>query len=71
MSSLGRPLVLIGLAIAAIGVLLMVGENLPIKIGRLPGDIIWKKGHTTIYFPLTTIILLNIVLAAVMWVFRR
>lgn len=71
MASLGKPLVAIGLAIALVGLLMIAGESLPLKIGRLPGDIVWRKGNTTLYFPLTTMILLNVVLAAVMWLFRR
>ncbi len=71
MSALGKPLIVAGLLIAVIGVLLSAGDRLPFKIGRLPGDIVWKGRNTTLYFPLTTIILLNAALALVMWLANR
>ncbi len=71
MTALGKPLIVLGLVIAAIGLLVAAGDRLPLKIGRLPGDFVWKSGNTTIYIPLTTIVLLNVVLAAVMWVLNK
>jgi hypothetical protein len=42
-----------------------------IKLGRLPGDIVIKKGNATFFFPLMTSILLSIVLSAIFYVIGR
>jgi hypothetical protein len=63
----GRPLVLIGLLVAGAGVLVMLG----VPIGRLPGDFVIRRGNGTFYFPLTTSILVSVVLTLVMALFRR
>ncbi|HWT46928.1 MAG TPA: DUF2905 domain-containing protein [Vicinamibacterales bacterium] len=64
---MGRLLVLIGLLIAGAGVLVMLG----VPIGRLPGDFVIRRGNGTFYFPLTTSILVSVVLTLVMALFRR
>lgn len=42
-----------------------------IKIGRLPGDILIKKGNTTFYFPIVTSILLSIILSVILYIIGR
>jgi Protein of unknown function (DUF2905) len=42
-----------------------------ITLGRLPGDIIVQRGHTTIFFPLVTCLIISVVLSAVFWLFNR
>lgn len=64
---MGRLLVLIGLLVTAAGLLIMLG----VPIGRLPGDIVVRRGSGTFYFPLTTSILVSVVLTIVMALFRR
>jgi hypothetical protein len=63
----GKTLVLIGLAIAALGLVLMLG----VPIGRLPGDFYVRRGSFTFYFPLTTSIIVSVVLTIVLAAFRR
>jgi hypothetical protein len=63
----GKLLVFVGLAIAGLGLLMMVG----VPIGRLPGDIYVKRDGFSFYFPLTTSIILSIVLTLVFAFFRR
>jgi len=67
----GRAIVLLGLVLSVAGLLLMFGERLPFRLGRLPGDIVWERGGTTIYLPIGTCILLSIVLSVLMWLFNR
>jgi hypothetical protein len=69
--SIGRTLIVIGLAVAAIGVLLTFAGRLPFKLGRLPGDIYIHGKNSTFYFPLTTCILLSAILSLVLWLARR
>jgi hypothetical protein len=63
----GKLLVFAGLGIAALGLLIMLG----LPIGRLPGDIYVKRDGFSFYFPLTTSIILSIVLTLVLAFFRR
>jgi hypothetical protein len=71
LGSVGRFLVYGGLALVAIGILVLAAERISLPIGRLPGDIVWRGKHTTIYFPLTTLILVNLLIALITWVVRR
>ena len=68
---MGRTLIVIGLILAAVGVLLTFGEKLPIKLGRLPGDITIRGKNSVFYFPLVTSLLISIVLTVVLWLFGR
>jgi len=64
-----RTLIVIGLAIAAVGLLWPYLTRL--GLGRLPGDIMIQRGSTSFYFPLVTCIIVSIVLSALMWLFNR
>jgi Protein of unknown function (DUF2905) len=64
---MGKWLVVIGILIAAAGVLVMLG----VPIGRFPGDIYYRRGNTTIYVPLTTSILVSVVLTVLLALLRR
>ena len=70
MPALGRTLIVIGLIVVGIGVLVSLSGKLP-WIGRLPGDIYIKRENFTFYFPLTTSILISIVLTLIFYLFRR
>jgi len=63
----GKLLVIAGLVIAGIGLLMMAG----IPFGRLPGDIVIRRGNGTFYFPLVTSILLSIILTLLLAVLRK
>ena len=65
MESIGKTLIFIGLFIAFIGLLFLFFEKLPFGLGRLPGDIYIKKDNFVFYFPITTSILLSILLSAI------
>ena len=64
---MGKALVLIGLAIAGLGLAMMIG----LPLFRLPGDFYVKRGNISFYFPLATSILLSIILTLLMALFRR
>jgi len=68
---MGRALIVIGIALVIAGVLVTLGEKLPIRLGRLPGDIVIRGKNTTFYFPLVTSLLLSVLLSAVMWLLGR
>jgi hypothetical protein len=64
---MGKALVLIGLAIAALGALIMLG----LPFGRLPGDVVFRRGNFTLYFPIVTCVVLSVILTLLFAVFRR
>jgi hypothetical protein len=64
---MGKVLVYLGLGIAALGLLVMVG----VPFGRLPGDIVVRRGNFSFYFPLATSIILSILLTLILTFFRR
>jgi hypothetical protein len=64
---LGRLLIVLGLAIAGIGLLVTLG----LPLGRLPGDIVVRRDNFTFYVPLGTSILVSVVLTLVFTFLRR
>lgn len=68
---MGRTLIAIGVALVILGVLVTFGEKLPVRLGRLPGDIVIRSKNTTFYFPLVTSLLLSVLLTFVMWLLGR
>lgn len=64
---MGKLLVVVGLIIAGVGVLVMLGAPL----GRLPGDLTFRRGNATFYFPLATSIVLSILLTLLLAFLRR
>jgi hypothetical protein len=68
---MGRAFIAIGIALMILGLLLTLGEKLPIRLGRLPGDIVIRGKNTTFYFPLVTSLLVSALLSMVMWLIGR
>jgi hypothetical protein len=68
---IGRLLITLGVILVAVGLLVTFAGRLPLKLGRLPGDIYIQGRHTTFFFPLTTCILISIVVSLAMWLLRR
>jgi hypothetical protein len=66
---LGRILIVLGGVMLVAGIALMAAGR--VGLGRLPGDLIYKRGSFTFYFPIVTSIVLSIVLSLLLWVFRR
>jgi hypothetical protein len=63
----GKLLLVAGLLISGIGLLVMLG----VPFGRLPGDFAVKRGNFAFYFPLTTSIILSILLTLMFALFKR
>jgi hypothetical protein len=64
---MGRFLIVLGLVIAAAGALIVLG----LPLGRLPGDLSFKRGNFSFYFPLATSILASIILTLLLMLFGR
>jgi uncharacterized protein HemY len=63
----GRLLVVVGLLIAGIGLLMTMG----VPVGRLPGDVVVRRGSFSFYFPITTCVVLSVLLTIVLSLLRR
>jgi hypothetical protein len=68
---MGRALILIGLGIAILGFLISFGDRLPMRLGRLPGDILIRGKNGAFYFPVVTCLVISVVLTLVMWPVNR
>jgi uncharacterized protein HemY len=64
---MGRTLVVVGIVIAGVGLLMMLG----VPLGRLPGDFAVRRGNVSFYFPLATSIIASILLTLLFALFRR
>lgn len=68
----GRVLIIVGLALIAVGLLLNYTPLLSaLGLGRLPGDIRYRRGGLSFFFPLTTCIILSILLSLILYIFRK
>jgi len=63
-NSLGKVLIGLGGLLLLVGIVLMVGGRF--GLGQLPGDFSWRRGNTSVYFPVVTSIVLSIVLTVVL-----
>jgi len=66
----GKVLIWLGLGLAFIGGLLLLGGRL--GFGRLPGDVIYRRGNLTVYFPVVSMLLISLILSVLLnLLFRR
>jgi hypothetical protein len=68
---MGRILVALGVALVVIGGIVMLLGRTGVPLGRLPGDFLYRGKNTTFYFPLTSSILISIVLSIVLFLIGR
>ncbi len=66
----GGVLIVVGVLIAVIGLVWLVAPSIP-WLGRLPGDIVIERQNFRFYFPVTTCVLLSLLLTGIMWVVRH
>ncbi len=71
MNDLGKLLISAGIFLVIAGIVITLFQKLGIQLGKLPGDIIYKKGNTTLYFPIVTSILISVLITLVLWIFRK
>ncbi|HEX2769476.1 MAG TPA: DUF2905 domain-containing protein [Geobacteraceae bacterium] len=70
MAGLGKSLIILGIIIAAIGIIINFTGKIP-WLGRLPGDIYIKRDNFTFYFPLATSILISIIISLIFWIIKK
>ncbi|MDY0098819.1 MAG: DUF2905 domain-containing protein [Bacteroidales bacterium] len=71
MSSLGKILIIAGVILIIAGIIIYFSGNKLGWIGHLPGDIRIEKENVRFYFPITTMIILSIVLSIIIWLARK
>jgi hypothetical protein len=71
MAEMGRLLLILGIAIAVIGGIIMLLGRTGVPLGRLPGDILYRGKNTTFYFPLASSILISVVLSIILFLIGR
>jgi hypothetical protein len=64
MNEIGKLIIIAGIVLIVLGIIITY-------IGKLPGDIVFKKGNTTFYFPIVTSILVSIIFSAIMYLFGK
>ncbi len=67
----GKLIIIAGFVIVVIGIIIYFAGDKLNFFGRLPGDIKVEKENFKFYFPVTTMILLSIVLSLVLWIIRK
>lgn len=70
MAELGKIIIIFGIILLVVGVVLMFSARIPF-LGKLPGDIFIKKGNFTFYSPITTSIIISIILTLIINFFLR
>ena len=68
---LGRLLLSVGAILIVIGAPFYFGPKLPLRLGRLPGDISYRGEHGTFYFPLVSCLVISIVVSLILWLINH
>ena len=70
MPALGKMLIVVGIVFIIMGIAFLFGDKIPF-LGRLPGDISIQKERFSFYFPITTCIIISIVLSIIFAIFKK
>jgi len=70
MGELGKTLLFVGALLMLLGALILIGGKI-LGFGKLPGDIMIKRENFSFYFPLTTCLLLSLLISLVTYLWRK
>jgi hypothetical protein len=70
MQIFGKWLILVGGVVVVLGVLLLIGDRIPF-LGKLPGDISIRRENFQLYIPITTSLILSLLVTALVWMVSR
>lgn len=70
LGAFGKILIFFGIIMIVVGVVLLIGNKIPF-LGKLPGDIAVQKKNFGFYFPITTCIVISIIISLIMWLFGK
>ena len=68
---LGRLLLSVGAMLMLIGAIFYIGPKLPLRLGRLPGDIVHRGEHGTFYFPLVSCLVISVAISLILWLINH
>lgn len=68
---LAKLLIISGIILVVVGIILLGLDKFSLPLGKLPGDIVIKRGNFTFYFPVVTCLILSILLSLIFFIFRR
>jgi H+/Cl- antiporter ClcA len=71
MPQLGKYVIIAGIVIVIVGIFIYFFGNKLDWFGRLPGDIRIEKENFKFYFPITTMIILSVVISLLIWIIRK
>jgi hypothetical protein len=71
MQEIGKLFMIVGVFLFLLGVIVTFSDKLPFSPGRLPGDIFYQKGNFSFYFPISTSIILSLVLSLLLYFFSK
>lgn len=73
LSAIGRLFIVVGAMLLIVGLILAFGSRVPFlgSLGKLPGDIVYRRGNTTIAIPIVTSLLLSLLLTLILNVISR
>lgn len=71
MQHTGKLVIIAGIVIILIGIIIYFAGDKLNFFGRLPGDVNVEKENFKLYFPITTMILLSIVVSLILWIIRK
>jgi len=71
MNELGKLLLVLGGVIVLVGAALLLAGRFNLPVGRLPGDFVYRGKNSVFYFPLSTCIIISVVLSLLFWLFGR
>jgi hypothetical protein len=71
MAVVGRMLLIMAAILALGGLLLLAAARLQLPLGRLPGDLVFRGKHTTVYIPLATMLIVSALLTLLLRLFRH
>ena len=70
MAGFGKSLIYLGIVLVMLGLLFSLGGKVP-WLGHLPGDIYIRRERFTFYFPVTTCVLISIIITLIVYFFRK
>jgi hypothetical protein len=71
MTDLGKILLGVGLLVALIGMLLLIAGRAGLPLGRLPGDFAYRGKNLSVFIPLSTCLLLSVILSVLFYILSR
>lgn len=71
MERIGKSIILIGIFIVIVGVIIWLWGDKLRWLGKLPGDIRVEKENFSFYMPITTMIIISVVISAILWLIKQ